>query len=106
MIVASIVFHLDHSEGPAGQMSTLLMAHIITSAVAHAVFFLSFGLSIAHILQRHLLKQRRFTRVQQLLPSLEALDSMNASAVTVGFIFMTLGVGLGVIYALMHQVEF
>lgn len=104
MTISSVAFHLDRGEGLEANLTSVLTAHILTSVVAHTVFFISFAFSLALIVHRSLLKRRRLTKLQRLLPPLERLDQFNATAVAVGFIFMSLGVGLGVLYAGLNHV--
>jgi ABC-type uncharacterized transport system permease subunit len=79
MTISSVAFHLDRGEGLEANLTSVLTAHILTSVIAHSVFFISFAFSLALIVHRSLLKRRRLTKLQRLLPPLERLDQFNAT---------------------------
>jgi cytochrome c-type biogenesis protein CcsB len=52
-----------------------------------------------YLLQNRMLKSKRFTGLYQLLPSLDTLDKVNYTCLSIGFPLMTLGIISGAFWA-------
>ena len=72
--------------------SWLFPVHIAFAFLGNAAFALSFGAGVMYLVQDRMLKSKRFTGIYQLLPSLDALDKVNYTCLSVGFPLMTLGI--------------
>ncbi|NOY12779.1 MAG: cytochrome c biogenesis protein CcsA, partial [Deltaproteobacteria bacterium] len=72
--------------------SWLFPVHIAFAFLGNAAFALSFGAGIMYLIQDRMLKSKRFTGIYQLLPSLDSLDKVNYTCLSVGFPLMTLGI--------------
>ncbi|MBM3262930.1 MAG: cytochrome c biogenesis protein CcsA [candidate division Zixibacteria bacterium] len=74
--------------------------HVAVSFMAYAAFFFSFITGLLYVMQLYYLHRRRVGLVFSRLPSLEMLDEMNLKATSVGWVFLTVGIGTGVWWAL------
>ncbi len=79
--------------------SWLFPVHIAFAFLGNAAFALSFGAGVMYLVQDRMLKSKRFTGIYQLLPSLDALDKVNYTCLSVGFPLMTLGIISGAVWA-------
>ena len=90
----NVVVHLN----PVLQ-SWLFPVHIVFAFLGNAAFALSFGAGVMYLVQYRMLKSKRFTGIYQLLPSLDVLDKVNYTCLTIGFPLMTLGIITGAFWA-------
>lgn len=79
--------------------SWLFPVHITFSFLGSAAFALSFGAGIMYLIQNRMLKSKRFTGLYQILPSLDTLDKVNYTCLSIGFPLMTLGIISGAFWA-------
>lgn len=79
--------------------SWLFPVHIAFAFLGNAAFALSFGAGVMYLIQNRMLKSKRFTGIYQLLPSLDTLDKVNYTCLSVGFPLMTLGIISGAFWA-------
>ncbi|MEE4253535.1 MAG: c-type cytochrome biogenesis protein CcsB [Desulfuromusa sp.] len=79
--------------------SWLFPVHIVFAFLGNAAFALSFGAGVMYLVQNRMLKSKRFTGIYQLLPSLDLLDKVNYTCLSVGFPLMTLGIVTGAFWA-------
>lgn len=79
--------------------SWLFPVHITFAFLGNAAFALSFGAGVMYLIQNRMLKSKRFTGIYQLLPSLDTLDKVNYTCLSVGFPLMTLGIISGAVWA-------
>jgi len=79
--------------------SWLFPVHIVFAFLGNAAFALSFGAGVMYLIQNRMLKSKRFTGIYQLLPSLDTLDKVNYTCLSVGFPLMTLGIISGAFWA-------
>ncbi|WP_303722465.1 c-type cytochrome biogenesis protein CcsB [Malonomonas rubra] len=79
--------------------SWLFPVHIAFAFLGNATFALAFGAGVMYLVQDRMLKSKRFTGIYQLLPSLDSLDKVNYTCLSVGFPLMTLGIISGAFWA-------
>jgi cytochrome c-type biogenesis protein CcsB len=79
--------------------SWLFPVHIVFAFLGNAAFALSFGAGVMYLVQNRMLKSKRFTGIYQLLPSLDVLDKVNYTCLSIGFPLMTLGIITGAFWA-------
>lgn len=79
--------------------SWLFPVHVSFAFLGNAAFALAFGAGVMYLIQDRMLKSKRFTGIYQLLPSLDTLDRVNATCLSVGFPLMTLGLISGAFWA-------
>lgn len=84
--------------GPVYQ-SVWLTFHLAAIFGGYAFFGLAFVAAVMYLLQERQIKSKRTGPLYRRLPSLNVLDSLNYTCLTVGFPLMTLGLILGVAYA-------
>ena len=78
-----------------------LPVHAGVSLVAYGFLALALCGGLMYILQEKELKTKNFGYFFSRLPSLDALDQLNSHCLTAGFLFLTLGIITGTIWA--HQ---
>lgn len=76
-----------------------LPVHAGVSLLAYGFLSLAFCGGLMYLLQERELKSKRFGYFFTRLPSLDALDQLNSHCLTAGFIFLTLGIVTGSIWA-------
>ncbi len=79
--------------------SWLFPVHISFAFLGNAAFALSFGAGLMYLVQNRMLKSKRFTGLYQRLPSLDTLDKVNYTCLSIGFPMMTLGIISGAFWA-------
>lgn len=73
--------------------------HMLSLLFAYASFALAGVLGLTYVLQFKEIKKKNLGFFYTRLPSLQILDVMNARTVTVGWVLLTVGVVVGVIWA-------
>jgi ABC-type transport system involved in cytochrome c biogenesis permease subunit len=73
--------------------------HVSSLLFAYASFALASVLGLTYMLQFKEIKKKHLGFFYSRLPSLQILDTMNSRAVTIGWLFLTVGVVVGVIWA-------
>jgi ABC-type transport system involved in cytochrome c biogenesis permease subunit len=79
--------------------SPLFWVHVASLLFAYASFALAGMLGLTYMLQFKEIKAKHLGYFYTRLPSLQTLDVMNWRAVVVGWVFLTLGVVVGVVWA-------
>src|SRR4030095_8872880 len=79
--------------------STWFWVHVSSLLFAYASFALAAVLGITYVLQFKEIKKKHLGYFYERLPSLQILDVMNSRAVTVGWLFLTIGVVVGIVWA-------
>jgi ABC-type transport system involved in cytochrome c biogenesis permease subunit len=79
--------------------SPLFWVHVASLLFAYASFALAGMLGLTYMLQFKEIKAKHLGYFYTRLPSLQTLDVMNWRAVVVGWLFLTLGVAVGVVWA-------
>ena len=72
--------------------------HVASLLCAYASFALAGMLGLTYMLQFKEIKKKHLGYLYNRLPSLLTLDTMNSRAMTVGWVFLTIGVTVGVIW--------
>jgi ABC-type transport system involved in cytochrome c biogenesis permease subunit len=73
--------------------------HVASLLCAYASFALAGVIGLTYMLQFKEIKKKHLGYLYTRLPSLQTLDTMNSRAVTVGWLFLTVGVVVGAIWA-------
>jgi len=79
--------------------SVWLPIHVGVSFIAYTMFAVAFGGAVIYLLQEQQLKSRRPHALYYRLPPLHVMDAMSYRLSTAGFIFMTLSLLTGTIWA-------
>jgi ABC-type transport system involved in cytochrome c biogenesis permease subunit len=93
------------SQRPPLLQSPLFTIHIVSVLFAYASFALAFVLGITYVLLFKEIKAKHLGFFYARLPSLQVLDVMNGRVVTIGWIFLTLGIAIGGFWATQTQVQ-
>jgi ABC-type transport system involved in cytochrome c biogenesis permease subunit len=78
--------------------------HVSSLLFAYASFAIAGVLGVTYVLQFKEIKKKHLGYFYTRLPSLQTLDVMNSRAVTVGWLFLTIGVVVGVVWAAQARV--
>lgn len=98
LIAASLAPRDVASLAPALQ-SYWLPVHAGVSIIAYGFLSLAFCGGIMYLLQEWELKSKRFGYFFSRLPSLDALDQLNSHCLSAGFVFLSIGIITGSIWA-------
>jgi ABC-type transport system involved in cytochrome c biogenesis permease subunit len=77
--------------------------HVSSLLFAYASFALAGVLGVTYMLQFKEIKKKHLGFFYTRLPSLQVLDSMNGRVVTIGWLFLTLGIAVGGLWATQIQ---
>jgi ABC-type transport system involved in cytochrome c biogenesis permease subunit len=97
----AIIPAIDPSVSPRPPVlqSPLFTIHVLSLLFAYASLALAGVIGITYVLLFKEIKAKHLGYFYERLPSLQVLDSMNARAVTVGWLFLTAGVAIGGLWA-------
>jgi ABC-type transport system involved in cytochrome c biogenesis permease subunit len=105
LVVLGIIPALDAevSRRPPLLQSPLFTIHVMAMLFAYASFALAGVLGLTYVLMFNEIKAKQLGFFYTRLPSLRVLDVMNGRAVAVGWIFLSVGVLVGGIWAMQVQ---
>ena len=105
LVILDIIPALDPGVNPRPALlqSPLFTVHIVSMLFAYASFALAFVLGVTYVLLFKEIKARHLGFFYARLPSLQALDAMNGRVVTIGWIFLTIGIAIGGLWAMQLQ---
>jgi ABC-type transport system involved in cytochrome c biogenesis permease subunit len=101
LVALYIIPALDAEVSPRPPLlqSPLFTVHIVSMLFAYASFALAFVLGVTYVLLFKEIKARHLGFFYERLPSLQALDAMNSRVVMIGWVFLTIGIVVGGIWA-------
>jgi cytochrome c-type biogenesis protein CcsB len=99
ILLSASVFPTDIKPLPPILNSYWLPIHTTFSFTGNAVFLISFFISLVYLAAEREIKRKRFSATAARFPSLEALDSINYKCMSYGFLFLTVGIMTGSIWA-------
>jgi ABC-type transport system involved in cytochrome c biogenesis permease subunit len=91
------------SPRPAVLQSPLFTLHVLAMLFAYASFALAFVVGITYVLLYNEIKAKHLGFFYARLPSLQVLDVMNGRGTTTGWIFLTIGIATGGVWAMASQ---
>jgi ABC-type transport system involved in cytochrome c biogenesis permease subunit len=91
------------SPRPPLLQSPLFTLHVVSMLFAYASFALACVLGVTYVLLFKEIKAKHLGFFYARLPSLQALDGMNARVVSIGWLFLTLGITVGTLWATQIQ---
>lgn len=105
LVVLYVIPALDPTASPRPPVlqSPLFTIHILSMLFAYASFALACVLGVTYVLLFKEIKAKHLGFFHTRLPSLQVLDVMNGRVVTIGWIFLTLGIAIGGIWATQVQ---
>ena len=97
LVALAIIPALDPTITPRPPLlhSPLFTVHVMSVLFAYASFALACVLGLTYVLLFKEIKAKQLGFFYARLPSLQVLDKMNGRAITVGWIFLTVGVVVG-----------
>ncbi len=89
------------AEGAVGQQfkSLWLTVHILTAFMGNGLFAITFLVAIMYLIMERSIKQKKLGSFYSRLPSLATMDVINYYSLIYGFVFLTLGMITGSVYA-------
>jgi len=84
---------------PALLRSPLFTVHVLSMLLAYASFALACVVGVTYVLLFKEIKAKHLGYFYARLPSLQVLDVMNARAVVIGWLFLTFGLAVGIVWA-------
>jgi ABC-type transport system involved in cytochrome c biogenesis permease subunit len=101
MVALDLIPALDPTASPRPPLlqSPLFTLHIVSMLFSYASFALAFVIGLTYVLLFNEIKAKHLGFFYARLPSLQVLDGMNARVVTIGWIFLTLGIAVGGLWA-------
>lgn len=73
--------------------------HVLTLILAYSSLFLGFLFSGLYLLMHYQIKEKRLGRIYNRFPPLDSLDTMTLHANMLGFVFLTIGIIAGSLWA-------
>jgi ABC-type transport system involved in cytochrome c biogenesis permease subunit len=101
LVALDIIPALDPGVSPRPPLlqSPLFTLHIVSMLFAYASFALAFVVGVTYVLLFKEIKAKHLGFFYARLPSLQTLDGMNNRVVTIGWIFLTIGIAVGGLWA-------
>lgn len=101
LVALDVIPALDPAVSPRPEVlrSPLFTLHVVSMLFAYASFALASVLGITYVLLFKEIKAKHLGYFYARLPSLQVLDVMNGRVVTIGWIFLTVGIAIGGIWA-------
>ena len=87
------------SSRPAVLRSPLFTLHVVAMLFAYASFALASVIGVTYVLLFNEIKAKHLGYFYARLPSLQVLDVMNGRVITIGWVFLTIGIAIGGIWA-------
>jgi ABC-type transport system involved in cytochrome c biogenesis permease subunit len=105
LVVLGVIPALDAevSRRPPLLQSPLFTVHVLAMLFAYASFALAGVLGVTYVLMFKEIKAKHLGFFYTRLPSLKVLDLMNGRAVIIGWVFLTIGVLVGAVWAAQVQ---
>ncbi len=95
LLGASIVFHMSHEGEELAGLDVFLTTHWLSLVGANVLLGFAFSVSVAIVIQEWNLRRKRFGVVQQKLPPLVVMDSLQSRFLALGFFLLLIGVSSG-----------
>jgi ABC-type transport system involved in cytochrome c biogenesis permease subunit len=102
-LIPALTFRLV--EPPPVLRTPWFTVHVWSLLFAYASFAIACVIGITYVLLFKELKAKHLGFFYARLPSLQVLDAMNNRAVTVGWVFLTIGVAVGALWATQASVQ-
>jgi ABC-type transport system involved in cytochrome c biogenesis permease subunit len=102
LLVALVIIPvLDPNVSPRPEIlrSPLFTMHVVSMLFSYACFALASVLGVTYVLLFKEIKAKHLGYFYARLPSLQVLDAMNGRVVTIGWVFLTMGIAVGGIWA-------
>ena len=91
---------------PASWSGSWFPLHIIVTFLGYAAFTLAFSCALTYLIHDRLLKKKHLAGISRELPPLQAADHLCYRLVAFGFVLLTIGIILGVVWAQITRGDF
>src|SRR5688500_10488978 len=100
LVALDVIPVLDPAVSPRPEVlrSPLFTLHVVSMLFAYASFALASVLGVTYVLLFNEIKAKHLGYFYARLPSLQSLDVMNGRVVTIGWVFLTIGIAIGGIW--------
>ncbi|MEW5851158.1 MAG: cytochrome c biogenesis protein CcsA [Myxococcota bacterium] len=98
-LTASLLFTGDTNQIPAALKSAYFYVHITLAFLGDAFLAVAAAASVSYLLQERKLRLKKVDTLSGQLPNLNLADHIAHRCLAVGFLFMSLGIASGVVYA-------
>jgi ABC-type uncharacterized transport system permease subunit len=99
-VLLLLTFEFFIPERGAGQLpSQWIWIHILLMVVGEAVLLLSASTSIVYLVAERRLRKAQLTGIFSFVPPLNVIDQMQLDLIRIGFVLLTSGMLLGIIFA-------
>ena len=100
LVALDVIPVLDPEVSPRPEVlrSPLFTLHVVSMLFAYASFALASVLGVTYVLLFKEIKAKHLGYFYARLPSLQVLDVMNGRVVAIGWIFLTLGIAIGILW--------
>ncbi len=100
ILLIAALFQIQDVEALAPALrSYWLTIHVGFAFLSYAAYCVAFAAGVFYIFLERQMKQKHFGLLYQLIPPLEVLDEINYFAVALGFVFLTIGIVTGSVWA-------
>jgi len=105
IVALDLIPALDPAASPRPPLlqSPLFTLHVVSMLFAYASFALACVVGITYVLLFNEIKAKHLGFFYERLPSLQVLDVMNGRVVSIGWLFLTLGIAVGGLWATQIQ---
>lgn len=98
-LTASLIFGPENADTPEALKTGYFVVHIALAFLGNAFLALAAAAAGAYILQDRALRLKKFTSGGIKLPNITVIDHLVYRCVTLGFLFMSLGIVSGIVYS-------
>jgi ABC-type uncharacterized transport system permease subunit len=95
LAVSAVLFHFWEIGQVELALDGILIGHVVSLVLCHAVSLFAVVASLALIAKERLLRQKRDTFFQKVIPALTSLDAMLQWSIASGLVLMSAGLALG-----------
>jgi cytochrome c-type biogenesis protein CcsB len=99
MILPSVILPQGIIEHDPSLRNPWILIHIALVFLGEALFTIAFIAGVLYLFQEKRIKSKRIGNFLKKLPSLTALDNLNHVCLLVGFLLLTIGLALGLLFA-------
>ena len=99
ILVMAFAFPTEIKPLPPMLNSWWLPIHAIFSFIGCSIFLVGFFVAFVYLMVEKKIKKKQFSFASARFPSLETLDSINYCCISYGFIFLTIGIITGSLWA-------
>jgi cytochrome c-type biogenesis protein CcsB len=99
LLLWALAFPAEIKPLPPALKSWWLPIHAIFAFFGNAMFFIAFFVSLLYLIIEKEIKKKKKLTLSERFPSLETLDRINYKCISYGFLFLTVGIITGSIWA-------